>query len=420
MFTRLPNLNPVVFISAAFLLLGLTFTQFVFSRIQEAQVQTAWRAVQSVARNEVVYSNLFLLSRSLEDLKNLGLLRCATIFDPENQTLLIKIGESETCAASSFFLSGGSKSGELRSLNGKIWITEIGSYNGRGFTYALWLSRLSVILIVVMSAFGYRAWVTRLQQRETRAQLELSRLQLKAERMLSEAQTQKEKADLARGLAHDIRSPLSALRILSSHHSAMPDAYKELYTSATDRIMELADSLLDESNRLENKSLLNSYSELIQICEVAVTTKSIEKNRKNIQLKMEGSDRTATDLIHFDKFELSNILSNLLNNAIEATPLHQPIEVRIDNSETQVQIRIVDRGSGIPEDVLYHLHRGLPITTKEGGHGIGLMKARKSLEKILGEFTITSISGQGTTIGIRLRVASKRPPTLSPKEANLS
>ena len=111
--------------------------------------------------------------------------------------------------------------------------------------------------------------------------------------------------------------------------------------------------------------------------------------------------------IHSDTSELvmpglTRVLTNLINNSVESFDA-ETAKVRVDTLVTRDEIilRITDKGSGIPKDVLSRLRSGESLTTKQDGNGIGLSSAIEWARQYGLRFEINSNTGgskKGTLI----------------------
>jgi signal transduction histidine kinase len=102
---------------------------------------------------------------------------------------------------------------------------------------------------------------------------------------------------------------------------------------------------------------------------------------------------------------VKRILSNLINNSVEASAGKNIIQVSTIVSHNHTQLSISDHGSGIPPEILNALNaegQSLPLSTKEKGHGIGMTAAKDDIRLAGGTMTIRSKVGQGTIVEIRL------------------
>jgi signal transduction histidine kinase len=104
-----------------------------------------------------------------------------------------------------------------------------------------------------------------------------------------------------------------------------------------------------------------------------------------------------------DRKQLLRVLTNLLNNAIQAIGQRDDgaITVRIDTEGNRHMIRITDNGPGIPADQAEHIFHP-NFTTKSGGTGLGLAIVREIIVAQGGTVSFTSEEGSGTTFIVTL------------------
>lgn len=102
-----------------------------------------------------------------------------------------------------------------------------------------------------------------------------------------------------------------------------------------------------------------------------------------------------------DRQTLAEALSNLVLNAIEATPPAGRVRVEVRPSTGGAEICVVDTGHGMGEETLARLgQRG--FTTRRGGSGLGLSIARRGVEELGGTMRFESVSGVGTRVTVVL------------------
>jgi anti-sigma regulatory factor (Ser/Thr protein kinase) len=102
--------------------------------------------------------------------------------------------------------------------------------------------------------------------------------------------------------------------------------------------------------------------------------------------------------------EFKRLLSNLINNSVEAMGDHGKVEVRVSCSEdrSEIKLAIQDNGKGIPSEVLERVgSRGYSFE-KNQGSGLGLFHARSSVEAWGGSLDIKSKLGSGTTVTLSI------------------
>ncbi|MBI3854718.1 MAG: histidine kinase, partial [Planctomycetes bacterium] len=102
-----------------------------------------------------------------------------------------------------------------------------------------------------------------------------------------------------------------------------------------------------------------------------------------------------------DPVLLEQVLWNLFLNAAEAMKGGGEVRVSWRTAGTAVELVVADSGGGVPPEVLPKLFRPF-VTTKTAGTGLGLSLCRKILEAHGGTITISSESGRGTRVTLRL------------------
>ena len=203
--------------------------------------------------------------------------------------------------------------------------------------------------------------------------------------------------ELALQIAHDIRSPLTALNILASSKSinALPEA--ELLKQATARISSIAESLLSSQKNPPTDIRKESTNVSIwKIVSAILNEKKIEfQNRPGINITLNGD---ADIEMNINKIELGRMISNLVNNAAEAISGNGVISTTVSKDDEKLRIVVSDSGKGIPAEII-------PVLLKEGGsfgksqgHGLGLLHAVKFCESVGGSLSITSELGVGTQV----------------------
>ena len=210
-------------------------------------------------------------------------------------------------------------------------------------------------------------------------------------------------AHLARRLAHDIRSPLVALNIVLKQLPNLPEKQRILMLNSSKRINDIANNLLQYHKSNENlvvtKSENNNVWLIAPIIEGMVSEKRLQYNDKAITIESEISESGFASFANIDLIEVKRLLSNLINNSAESFHNNQgKINISLDADENKIYLKIIDDGSGIPEDKLTKVTTG--ISYKPQGSGLGLSHAKDFTESIGGIFQITSQVNHGTTVSI--------------------
>lgn len=210
---------------------------------------------------------------------------------------------------------------------------------------------------------------------------------------------------LARQVAHDIRSPLSALdMIVATNPESLPLAEKQIFNSAIKRIHDIANNLLikgkthDNQNTVENKKE-NTVFHLPTILESLISEKRAEFRQYNLlSIDFNINENNFDIFTSIDAVELKRIISNLINNSNEASKNECKILITLRKDDTSTILTISDNGPGIPNEVLQKINSNESITTKALGNGLGLKNARETILSNHGDFKIENHHGSIITI----------------------
>lgn len=214
--------------------------------------------------------------------------------------------------------------------------------------------------------------------------------------------------DLITQIAHDIRSPLAAINTVLSDVTSVAENKRIMLRNAGRGINDLANLLLFHSknnflNSQDSITATNDYSELIFVfLDNMVTEKRYEYSKYNINIDLNVSDHSHNCFSNFNPASFKRVLSNLINNSIEATNFNGSIIVSLASNADQVEIIIDDNGCGIPHDILPKITEQGFSFNKKNGHGFGLSYAKKYLAQINGSMDIHSKEKIGTKITMRL------------------
>jgi len=226
--------------------------------------------------------------------------------------------------------------------------------------------------------------------------------ELKAKEL--EALNAKKLSELASQVAHDIRSPLTALNLVLSDLSSISNDRRSLVRSAVQRINDISNNLLSFRrnlkvvNETQNQSHIRVLNELL---ESVVSEKRSSLSQKQLLLSLNFSKPYPPQMIRFKPSILASAFSNFLQNAIEASPNNSQIHVAVDEIGSKASITISDKGLGIPEHLRSRLGHE-PITFgKSDGNGLGVFNSVAAIRSIQGNVAFES-SSQGTNVTIIL------------------
>ena len=209
---------------------------------------------------------------------------------------------------------------------------------------------------------------------------------------------------LAAGIAHEIRNPLTAIKgfvkMLRTHPK---DEYLDIISDEIIRIEDIITELLmlTKQSKTEHQEI-----DVTQTIKQVVTLLEPQANLKNIVFET-GYCGQKTRILG-DENKLKQAYINFLKNAIEAMPNGGTIQIKTTCTEENMEIQFTDHGIGIPAEKLKNI--GDPFyTTKESGTGLGFMVSRKIVEDHNGQLTIHSTVGKGTSIKILFPIVKGSP-----------
>jgi signal transduction histidine kinase len=216
--------------------------------------------------------------------------------------------------------------------------------------------------------------------------------------------------ELASQVAHDIRSPLAALEIAIKLMPEITEDKRLLVRGAVTRIRDIANDLLA---RFRRNSDVRGPELLSSLLESIVSEKRVQySGRTNIEIDLTLDSNSYGAFSVVSSSELKRVMSNLINNAVEALK-DEPgtVVVRLQRNESDKQnvIKISDDGPGIPSEVVAKIgHKGNSFG-KSDGSGLGLAYAKETVEACGGMFKVETKIGIGTTVFLSL------PSTPAPK-----
>jgi PAS domain S-box-containing protein len=206
---------------------------------------------------------------------------------------------------------------------------------------------------------------------------------------------------LAAGVAHEIRNPLTSMKGYTE--------FLQLDEKDPERL-EFLSIILDEIERVnmivedfmvlaKPKAVELEEKNVIPVIKNVVSLLEFEARKRHVRLHLECEAEIIQ--IECDENRLKQVFLNFIKNGIEAMPNGGDLYVRTFIKDNNVQISIQDTGVGIPEDKLKKL--GEPFfTTKKNGNGLGLMVSFKIIESHNGKVFIESEQNKGTTFNIFL------------------
>ncbi|MBU8918645.1 PAS domain S-box protein [Bacillus sp. FJAT-29953] len=209
---------------------------------------------------------------------------------------------------------------------------------------------------------------------------------------------------LAAGIAHEVRNPLTAIKGFLQLMQVPLDnsTYVEIIKSEINRIEIILSELLILAKPQVVKFNEENLNTLIQEVKTLIDIQAIMQN-----IQIEFANQIGNLTISCDKNQLKQVFINFLKNSIEAMPNGGTIIIEIKKySKNNAKITIQDTGTGIPKHILKKI--GQPFfTTKEGGTGLGVMISKQIIENHNGSLQFWS-DKKGTIIEVILPLNNKQ------------
>jgi two-component system, NtrC family, nitrogen regulation sensor histidine kinase NtrY len=257
------------------------------------------------------------------------------------------------------------------------------------------------MLVLFATAAGALAalWLSGIAAKRLARDLELSRIEVaRAERVLAWG-------EMARQVAHEIKNPLTPIRLGVQHlRRARSDPRIDYDTVLNDNVRRI----LAEIDRLDE--IARSFSkygsapadlppaEPVDVAAVTADVAGLEQmGDKKVKWRLKGTDRPLWAMARSD--EMRDVLLNIFENARLAGA--RQVDITLQEDEGRVRIETVDNGSGIPAEVLPRIFEP-HFSTRTTGSGLGLAVTRRLIEAWGGEMAITSEEGKGTRVLILL------------------
>ncbi|OGR66624.1 MAG: hypothetical protein A2X31_04705 [Elusimicrobia bacterium GWB2_63_22] len=212
---------------------------------------------------------------------------------------------------------------------------------------------------------------------------------------------------LAAQVAHDIRSPLAALDTALKDVTGLPEEKRELISAAAGRIRDIADDLLKKNRQGAVEPPLAAGQLAPQLLPGLIVPVIEEKRLQyrgaaGVAIEMAFAAGASGLRARVDPAGFGRLLSNLVNNSVEALERGGRVAVGLARRGSLAAITVRDDGKGIPAELLGRLGGRGETHGKAGGSGLGLYHARTAVEAWGGSLAISSEPGKGTTVTISL------------------
>jgi len=227
--------------------------------------------------------------------------------------------------------------------------------------------------------------------------------------------------EMARQVAHEIKNPLTPIRLGVQHlRRAFGDARPDFGTildANVDRILTEIDRLDEIARSFSRYGMAPAERQPPEVVDVSAVAKDVvglesmggDAMRERVgngavSWRLVGAERPLPAVARSE--ELREVLLNVLENARLAGA--KSVELRCRRLDGRVVIEVNDDGSGVPADVLPRLFEP-HFSTRSSGSGLGLATSRQLIESWGGAIAIASTEGEGTRVRIELLARDDTP-----------
>ncbi|MCD7805903.1 MAG: ATP-binding protein [Lachnospiraceae bacterium] len=218
--------------------------------------------------------------------------------------------------------------------------------------------------------------------------------------------------DFVANVSHELKTPLTSMKVLADSIASMPDAPVELYqeffqdvTSEIDRENQIITDLLSLVKMDKKAAELNvEPRDINDMLEMILKRLLPLARQKDIEVVLECARPVTAEV---DEVKLNLAFTNLVENAIKYNRVGGSVKVRLDSDHQFFTVEVEDDGIGIPEQDLQHIYERFYRVDKShsreiGGTGLGRAITRSAVMMHRGTIQVESELEKGTTFTVQI------------------
>ena len=225
---------------------------------------------------------------------------------------------------------------------------------------------------------------------------------VRLERELAERERLASLGRMAATVAHEVKNPLSAIKSIAQvmkEDEKLNSEYARdlsLIVGETDRLSQSVTQLLSFARRESPAEQALGVDELVIS---VVTLFQANAREQNVELRSDIQVHSSLPGKHVSV--LRDALSNLLLNALQATPRSGVINISVKRADDDLLITVKDSGPGVPAELRERIWEPF-FTTRQRGTGLGLSIVRKRMQEVGGAASLISTGSKGSSFQLRL------------------
>ena len=213
-------------------------------------------------------------------------------------------------------------------------------------------------------------------------------------------------------VSHELKTPLTSMKVLADSLLANPDAPAEMYreflsdiTAEIDRENQIITDLLALVKMDKKATPLNISSVSINdLTELICKRLRPIARKKDIEVVFESIRPVMAEV---DEVKMTLVINNLVENAIKYNVEHGRVKIVLDADHQMFSLEVSDTGIGIPQDAIEHIYERFYRVDKShsreiGGTGLGLAITKNAILLHRGSITVSSVEGEGTTFVVKI------------------
>jgi len=207
---------------------------------------------------------------------------------------------------------------------------------------------------------------------------------------------------LAAEIAHEIRNPLTVIRLLFDSLDLRFEPGDARGTDVNvigeklDQLEEIVERVLSFGR---NREGMHARYDLARITDDTLRLVRLKLRQQKIEIDLQASDNGL--FVEVNKGQIQQVLLNLILNATQAMPGGGRIEIRLERDGDYARVRIRDSGPGIAEDIRDKIFESF-LTDRPDGTGLGLSISKRILRSHRGDIELVESTGEGTTFAFTL------------------
>lgn len=220
------------------------------------------------------------------------------------------------------------------------------------------------------------------------------------------------KDELVQNVSHELRTPLTFIRgyidlLIDGEMGALtPDQQSALniVSQKTSEVTRLVEDIM-ALQRIRADNLLIEVFSMRTLLEESVALHRLGAHSRGLELYLEGAEGEA--FVEGDRGRITQVLNNLIGNAMKFSPDGGAIRLYLDEQEDYVQVTVADDGIGVPPDKLNRIFERFyqidgSAKRRFGGAGIGLAIVKRIVDAHQGQIWVESELNRGSRFTFRL------------------